>query len=71
MTLSRCVTCTTVELDPNAVSAWINLGSVYARQGKLSQARQMYERANKLEPDNRSLREVMKELEQLEKARKP
>jgi len=57
------------KLNSKLVSAWINLGNVYARQGKLSQARQIYDRARAIEPDNISLREVMKELEALEKAK--
>src|ERR1017187_10500151 len=41
-------------LDPNYAEAWNDLGVAYEQLGRFEDARKAYEKAIKLEPDNRS-----------------
>ena len=41
-----------VELDPEYAAAWNNLGIAYEHQGKFAQARNAYEKALKIDPNN-------------------
>jgi len=51
-----------LELDENLVPALIELGRVYKEEEKLNLARELWERALLLEPDNESIKEFLKEL---------
>ncbi len=46
-----------VELDPEYAAAWNNLGIAYEHQGKFAQARNAYEKALKIDPNNNYIRQ--------------
>jgi len=46
-----------VELDPTYSAAWNDLGIAYEQQGKFSEARNAYEKALKLDPNNNFIRQ--------------
>ncbi len=46
-----------VELDPNYAAAWNNLAIGYEHEGQFESARDAYERALKLEPNNSMIRQ--------------
>jgi Tfp pilus assembly protein PilF len=46
-----------VEIDPTYAAAWNNLGIAYEQQGKFAEARNAYEKAIALEPNNTFIRQ--------------
>ena len=46
-----------VELDPTYAAAWNNLGIAYEQQGKFAQARNAYEKALNIDPNNNYIRQ--------------
>jgi Tfp pilus assembly protein PilF len=46
-----------VEIDPTYAAAWNNLGIAYEQQGKFAEARNAYEKATALEPNNTFIRQ--------------
>ena len=48
---------TAVELDPTYAAAYNNLAVAYEHEGQFSKAREAYERALKLEPNNFQIRQ--------------
>ncbi len=61
---------TALALDATLGSAWINLGTALAKQGALGEARTAVTRALALDPEDPRAREVMGELDQLERTPK-
>ena len=54
-----------VEIDPPYAAAYNNLGIAYEHEGELTKAREAYERAVKLEPNNAMIQqnyELFKEI---------
>ena len=54
-----------VEIDPTYAAAYNNLGIAYEHEGELTKAREAYERALKLEPNNAMIQqnyELFKEI---------
>ena len=54
-----------VEIDPTYAAAYNNLGIAYEHEGELTKAREAYERAVKLEPNNAMIQqnyELFKEI---------
>ena len=41
-----------VEIDPSYAAAWNNLGVAYEHEGRFDEAREAYEKALELEPQN-------------------
>jgi Flp pilus assembly protein TadD len=46
-----------VEIDPTYAAAWNNLGIAYEQQGQFAKARNAYEKASQLEPNNNFIRQ--------------
>ena len=55
---------TILSLDSTIIDVWQNLGVVYASSGKISEARNSWERALKHEPNNNTIIEYLKTLNQ-------
>jgi Flp pilus assembly protein TadD len=51
-------------LDATLGSAWINLGTALAQTGKRAEAREAFERALQLDPQDPRARDNLRELEQ-------
>ena len=53
-----------VKLNPKSSTSWLNLGLSYVHQGKITEAREAWNRALDLDPDNEQLINNLKAIEE-------